>query len=138
MNIVSPLVTFAAEHTPGAQNKDLFGALGIDARLLLLQGIAFLILVWALSKWVYPGLIKAIDKRQESIEAGLKASQEAQKQAEESEQKMEKTLQQARKEADDILALAHKEANSLVADAEEKAGKRAEHIVAEAKDQLDT
>jgi F-type H+-transporting ATPase subunit b len=134
--VINTLVTFASESSSG--NKDLFQALGIDGRLLLLQGIAFLILVWALGKWVYPVLIKAIDQRQATLEAGIKASQDAQTQAEKSEEKMEKALQDVRKEADDILALAHKEANNIVELAEDKATKRADHIVAEAKDQLDT
>lgn len=124
------ITTFAAESAE--KNSDLFGALGIDLRLLVLQLIAFLVLVWALGKWVYPVLIKAIDKRQEAMDAGIKASQDAQKQAEEAEKKIAKELHAARLQADDILASTQKEAAALIADAEEKAARRSENIVKEA------
>lgn len=121
-----------AQHTQEA-SSGIFGALGINAELLILQGIAFLLLVWALSKWVYPVFMKALDKRQAEMEAGLKASQEAQKAAEDAEQRVQKQLAAARKQADDILAATNKEAAALLADAEAKAARRAEHIVSEAK-----
>lgn len=116
-----------------AQKADLLGTLGIDPRLLILQTIAFLLVVFAFRKWVYPTLIKAIDDRQESIEAGVKASQEAQKAAEAAEESVAKELKAARKQADEILATTQKEAAALLAEAEEKASRRADNIVAEAK-----
>jgi F-type H+-transporting ATPase subunit b len=111
----------------------IFTSLGIDVRLLILQGIAFLVLVWALRKWVYPIFVEAIDKRQEAMEAGIKASEEAQKSAEAAEKKVAKELEDARKQADEILASTQKEAAAIVSEAEEKAARRAENIVAEAK-----
>jgi F-type H+-transporting ATPase subunit b len=116
-----------------AKNSDLLGALGIDVRLLVLQMAAFLLLVWALKKWVYPILIKAIDDRQAAMEAGIKASEEAKKVAEKAEEQVAKELEAARKQADEILVATQKEAAAIVGDAEEKAQRRAENIVAEAK-----
>lgn len=121
----------AAEANPG-----LLGALGIDFKMLILQGIAFLLLVWFLKKFVYPPLVKAIDDRQETIEKSAKAAAEAESHAKEAEENVKKVLKQARKEADDIVATAHKEATALAADADEKAKKQAAHIVNEAKDQI--
>ena len=46
------LTQFAAAET-GA-NQDIFSTLGIHWELLVLQIVAFIILVWALGKWVYP------------------------------------------------------------------------------------
>ena len=54
------LYTFAS--TEAAADKDLFGALGIDWRLLVLQVVAFGILVWLLGKFVYPQLVSTIEK----------------------------------------------------------------------------
>ncbi|MDB5186176.1 MAG: atpF [Candidatus Saccharibacteria bacterium] len=119
-----------------ASSGSLFEALGIDVRLLVLQTIAFLLLVGALAKWVYPVFIRAIDNRQEALEAGMKASQEAQKQAEKSEKAIQKEIHEARKQADDILAAARKESNVILAETEEKAKRRAENIVAEAKAEM--
>lgn len=119
-------------------NANILDALGIDWKLLVLQAIAFLILVALLGKFVYPVLIRAIDKRQEQLDAGAKASQEAQKQAEKANLKAEEQIKEARKAADDIVATAHKEAGDMVSAAEKRAEAKAEHIVTEAKASLDT
>lgn len=122
----------AAESSPG-----LLQALGIDWKLFVAQGIAFLILVGVLAKFVYPTLVKSIDSRREAIEAGLKEAKESQEALEKAEAKVAELLADARKEADDILARTQKEAAEVVADAESKAKTRAEQIVADARAQLD-
>ena len=122
----------AAESSPG-----LLQALGIDWKLFVVQGIAFLILVAVLGKFVYPSLIKAIDSRRESIEAGLKEAKESQEALASAETKVAELLAEARKEADDILARTQKEAAEVVAEAEGKAKTRADQIVADARGQLE-
>jgi len=129
---------FAATEAAGEQSGGLLGALGIDFRLLILQILAFLVLAWALKKWVFPILLRAIDERQEAMEAGLKASQEAQAQAAESEKKVAAELKSARKQADEMLEATQKEAAALLAEAEEKAARRAEAIVNEARADMTT
>lgn len=121
-----------AQHTTEASGG-ILSALGIDPRLLILQTIAFLLLVWALAKWVYPVFMTALDKRQAEMEAGLKASQEAKQSAEAAEKRVQQQLAEARKQADDMLAATHKESAAMLSDAEAKAARRAEHIVTEAK-----
>ncbi|HSX35003.1 MAG TPA: F0F1 ATP synthase subunit B [Candidatus Saccharimonadales bacterium] len=125
------LQTLATESSPG-----LFQALGLDVKLLVEQGIAFLILVFILGKFVYPALTKAIDDRREAIEAGLQEAKESQEALQKAETEVAKLLEEARKEADDILARTHQESASMVADAETKAKTRAEQIVADARQQL--
>lgn len=133
--MITPFSTFAAEtaHAEESASGGILGALGVDVRLLILQSIAFLVLLWILSKWVYPVFIKAIDERQAALDEGLKASQEAKAQAEKAEEKIAEEIKAARKQADEMLAATHKEAANIVADAEEKASRRAENIVSEAK-----
>lgn len=121
-----------AEASPG-----LLEALGIDWKLFVAQGFAFLILVAILAKFVYPVLIKSIDDRRTAIEAGLQEAKQGQEALVQAEEKMAEILANARKEADDMLARTHQEANTLVADAEDKAKVRAEQIVADAREQLD-
>ena len=77
-------VRFASEAASKAGESEasagLFGALGLDLRLLIIQALAFLVLVAILGKFVYPALVKAIDDRREAIETGLrdaKSSHEA-------------------------------------------------------------
>ncbi|HSX08246.1 MAG TPA: F0F1 ATP synthase subunit B [Candidatus Saccharimonadales bacterium] len=117
-------------------NPSLLSALGIDWKLLITQGLAFLILLWVLKKFVYPALIKSIDDRRNQIEAGLKEAKQSQEALEKAEAKVKELLEQARAEADGVVARSHKEGAAMVADAEAKAKQRAEQIVADARNQL--
>lgn len=125
-----------ASATSGEASEGLMAALGIDWKLLVEQGIAFLILVFLLSKFVYPALIKAIDSRREQIEAGLKEAKESHEALAKAEEKVEALLAQARKDADAVAARSQQEAGALLADAEDKAKARAEQIVTDARAQL--
>ncbi len=126
---------FAASEA--AKNDSLFGALGIDWRTLILQIIAFSILVWILGKFVYPHLIGAIDKREKAIEESVAAAHEAEAKAEQTQKEVEQLFKKAREESAAIVDTAHKEAANMVKEAEAKAKKRAEQIVADARAQLD-
>ena len=141
MNFLSQFAHEATEvaeaaHETAASN-DLFTALGIDWRLLILQIVAFLVLVALLGKFVYPWLMKSVDARQDGIEAAAKATAEAQKAAEENKDVVAALLVEARKEANDIVGTAKLESAELVNASEKKAQKVAERIVADAHAQLD-
>jgi len=122
--------------TEAGHSDGLFGALGIDWRLLILQIIAFAVLVWFLGKFVYPFLVRAIDKREAAIEESVQAAREAEEKAEKSQSEIDKLLKEARSEATGIIELAHKDAAQQVKDAEDRAKQRAEQIVSEAREQL--
>ena len=123
---------FAAEEAGG----DIMSALGIDWKLLVMQLVAFLLLVWALNRWVFPVFFKIVDKRQAQIEESNRAAVEASKHAEQAQAETEKLLKKAREEAKDIVATAREEAVSLVSEAEAKSRQQADHMVADAKDQI--
>lgn len=122
----------AASHSEG-----LFGVLGIDWRTLLLNLVAFLILLAILKKFVLPPLVKAIDKREETIAASVAAATEAEAKAEQAQEDISKLLVEARTEASDIVSSAQAEASNMVKEAEDKAKARAEQIVADARTQLE-
>lgn len=131
------LITFAVSAQMEAEaDPGLFGALGIDWQLLVLQVIAFAILVWFLGKFVYPHLVKAIDQREQTIADSVAAAEESEKRAEAAQEDVEALLKTARQEASAIVATAKKESAATVEDAEKKAQKRADRIVADAKEQL--
>lgn len=121
-----------------ASSPSLFQALGLDAKLLIEQSIAFLILVAILGKFVYPVLIKAIDARREQIESGMKEAKEAGEALVKAEAKVEEALAAARKDADEIISRSHQDAAAMIAEAEDKARVRAEQIVADARNQLES
>ena len=134
---MSPLLyQFASEATPAAEGG-IFEALGINWQILILQIIAFLILVVLLGKFVYPWLMKNVDERRANIEAANKAATEAQAAASDAEERVAKLLKQARTEANEIVQTAKLESTSMVASAEEKAKKRADQIIADATSDID-
>ena len=131
------LHTFASTEAEAAQSEGLFSVLGIDARTLLLNLIAFVILLWVLKKFVFPPLVKAIDSREQAIAASVAAASEAEAKAEQAQAEISKLLADARAEATDIVGFATTEAATMVKDAEDKAKVRAEQIVSDARAQLD-
>ncbi len=131
------LNTFAeAADTSHEASGDIFSALGIDWKLLILQIVAFIILVWLLGKFVYPWLMKSVDERQKNIEEAAAAAKKAQDSAAESKAETAQLLAEARKEAADIVGTAKLEASDMVAASEAKAKASAEKIVADAHAQI--
>lgn len=128
-------VTFASE--AAAEEDSLFGALGIDWRMLILQIIAFGIMVWVLGKFVYPHLIKAIDDREAAIKDSVTAAENAEANATKTQAEIEKLFKEARKDAASVIDTAHREAAIMVKEAEDKAKLRADQIVKDARAQLD-
>ncbi len=135
MEYFAPLTHFAsAEPSAGG---DILGALGIDWTLLVLQIVAFLLLVWLLGKFVYPVFLRIIDEREKKIEASVKAAEAAEKNAATAQSDIEALLKEARKEAREIVTTAKDEATAMIEASDAKAKARAEKIVKDAHDQLE-
>lgn len=128
---------FASETADAEAAVSPVEALGIDGKLLLFQLVAFLLLTWLLSKYVFPVLMKAVDDRQKRIDESNAAALEASKQAAETEEKLAGLLKKARSEAADIVATAKAEAAGLLATSEEKSKTQAERIVAQAHETIE-
>lgn len=126
------ITAFTQFATAEPASDGVLGALGIHWETLILQIIAFVILVWLLGKLVYPWLMKSVDDRQAKIEAAAKAAEKTLAEAEKSEEKIEQLLKNARKDASNILATAKVEATNNQTASEKKAKKRAEQIVTDA------
>lgn len=116
--------------------SDIFSALGIDWKMLVFQVIGFVILVWLMAKFVYPPLLKTIDKRQEQIEASSEAAKEAEEKASKASKEITKLLAEARKEASEIVTTAKEEATALASETEAKSKAESERIVAAAQDTI--
>lgn len=129
------MLLFASE---AASKPSILQALGIDWKLLIVQAIAFLVLVWLLGKFVWPVLMRSIDARREQIEAGLAEAQESKAALDQAQQAAADLLSQARQAADEVLSRGQKEAADMVAEAEAKARQRADRLVADARKQLES
>ncbi len=129
-------VTYLASTATATTKPDLLTSIGVDWKFLILQTIAFLILLWFLKKYIYPPLIKMLDKRDEMIEESVKAAHDAEKNATEAEAKTAKLMKDARKQADEMLSSAKTEAIQIVEAADKKSRERAEQIVADAEAEI--
>lgn len=114
----------------------LFTALGIDLRSLILNALAFLVVVWVLGKFVYPSLIKALDAKKDELEGAARMEQDAKKALDKAEGKAESIVSEARSAADEILATAKADATAQIEAARKKASEQAERLVNEAREQL--
>ena len=137
--MIGSLQQFAASTHEAAESAggDIFTSLGINGQMLLFQAVAFIILVFLLGKFVFPVLIRAVDERQEKIDAGQRAASVAEEKANQAQEDVAKLMKEARNEAKDIVITAKDEATAMVIAAEEKAKLRADKVVADAHDQLE-
>ena len=129
------LYQFASTKTE--ESTDFLSSLGIDTQTLIFQLIGFLVLVFILSKWVYPIFINIIEKREADIEKSTQNADRLRAEAAESETKTADILARARKQASDIVSTARDEASLTVEKAEKKAKKKSESILLEAENEIE-
>ena len=109
------------------------GSLGIDPKAFIIQLVTFAIAFLVLQKYAFKPILKMMATRRETIEKGVKLSEQMQKDRAKLDDEIAKALHDARKQADGIVAEAQDAARDVAKDAEDKAGKKADNIVAEAK-----
>lgn len=128
---------FLASTEAAGEKGDLLSSLGIDIRLLVVQAIAFLILLWVLTKFVYPVLSGMLEKREATIREGIEAAQHAEQKATEANAEVEALLSNARKQAKAVIASAKEEATSIAETANEDAAKQTERMLKKASDEIE-
>ena len=114
------------------ENSSLLGQLGIEGKLLLAQGINFLILVIVLRFAVYKPLLSIVAKRKKRIEEGLAGAEEAEKRLAAIDEEKKKRLTEAEKEAMGIISSAENNATGRAREILGDADKKAEGLLAEA------
>lgn len=113
------------------------GALGLNVQAFIFQLVTFVLVLLLLRKFVYGKLVSTLEDRRKTVEQSLSQAAEAAKELEKAGEKVEGMIKEARAESRDIIATAHKESVAMHEEAEKKAKKRADHIVSEARAQLD-
>jgi F-type H+-transporting ATPase subunit b len=112
-------------------------ALGIDPLAILAQGATFLLFFFLIKKFALTKIVKTLEDRRVTIEGSLDKAEELTKQNEEAEKRVNALLLDARKESEDIINKSHEEAGSIITAAEDKAGEKAEKIIADGKAQIE-
>ncbi|MEK7621081.1 MAG: F0F1 ATP synthase subunit B [Patescibacteria group bacterium] len=126
---------FAASET--GEKAGGFAALGLDLSSFIVQLITFLIVFYILKKYVFGRIIDVLDKRQKTIEQGVKSAQDMTEQKEKLEKEVAKLRSEARIQADDILAESRKQSEEIVAKSAEAATAKTDKMIEDAKKKID-
>ena len=90
----------------------------MDLNLTLFgEMLTFAVLLWFMTKYIWPRLTKAIEERQQQIETGLLAAQKSQKELESVQQEVTIKLKEASLQANKMLGQAEQQAEGLVVQA---------------------
>ena len=101
--------------------SELVSQLGIDPKLLLAQGVNFLILLFVLTRFVYKPLMKMVEERRKKIELGVKGGEMA-----------EEIIKKAEEEKAGIIKDADIDAVTIISEAEKNAQKKGQEIALQA------
>ena len=102
----------------------------MDFNLTLIgQTIAMIVFVWFCMRYIWPPVMKAIEKRRTEIADGIAAGEKGQRVLAEAKTGSESILAEARQKAVQVVDIAHKRSNELVGEAKSHAVQESERIV---------
>lgn len=113
--------------------ESLIHAFGIDARLIIIQVINFVVLAGALSYLLYKPVLRMLNDREEKIRRGLDDAAAAAASRADAEDARKEVLAAAHQEAADVTARARTHAKEIGSEATLKAETTAASIIEEAK-----
>jgi len=103
---------------------------------LIVQGIAFFVVVLLVMRFGWPALMAAIAERQQTIAAGLAAANRGQKDLDEAKLKAQEIIREARDKAAQIVDQASKRSNEIVEEAKRNAIAEGQRLVAQARAEI--
>ena len=103
---------------------------------LVIQGIVFFLVAWAVMKWIWPPIMDIIENRRKIIAAGLEAASKSEKDLAEAEARSKEIIREARDRAAQIVDMAGKRSNEIVEEAKGTATSEAQRLVAQAHDEV--
>jgi F-type H+-transporting ATPase subunit b len=106
------------------------------ALTLVIQGVVFFLVAWAVMKFAWPALMGAIDERQKKIAAGLAAANKSEKDLAEAEARSKEIIREARDRATQIVDLAGKRSNEIVEEAKGTASTEAQRLLTVAREEV--
>lgn len=109
--------------------------LGIQWQQLIVQLLAFLILILVLRRFAYGPILRVLDQRAERIRTSMEQADRIERQLAETEQRNQEILNEARREAQEIVARAREAGDRQIAQAREvaqqEAGKQLQQSLAQ-------
>lgn len=104
--------------------------------LIFWMTLAFLIVLALLAKYAWKPIMKALKKRENSIDEALNSAEKAREEMKNLEADNEKLMNKAREERDQMLKEAKKMQDKMVDEAKDKASEEADRIIEDAKKQI--
>ncbi len=103
---------------------------------IIIEVVAFLIVLWFIARKVLPILNKALTERQEEIRASLEAADAARHEADETRAQRQGILDEARQQARDIVGQATRTAERVQGDGEARGRAEYERLVSSAEAEI--
>lgn len=103
---------------------------------IIVGALAFIIVFWALAKFAFPRINKAMSDRTDKIQGDLEKAESERKEAEALLQRYEDQLKDARSEANRIIEESRKTAEQMRRDVLAKAEEESHQIVARAQEEI--
>jgi F-type H+-transporting ATPase subunit b len=103
---------------------------------LIIQGLAFFVVVLVVMRFGWPFIIGPIEERQKKIAEGLAAGSRAQKDLDEAKVKSQEIIREARDKAVQIVDQAGKRANEIVEEAKQSAIAEGQRILTQAQEEI--
>lgn len=103
---------------------------------LIIQGVAFFIVVLIVMRFLWPPLMAAIEDRRKKIAEGLAAGTRAQKDLEEAKVKSQEIIREARDKAVQIVDQAGKRAAEIIDEAKAAAIAEGQRLVTQAHEEI--
>jgi F-type H+-transporting ATPase subunit b len=111
------------------------GLLDVNGTLIA-EVIAFIVMVLILARWVYPRIVRVATEREDRIEAGLRAAQEAEQRLQQVQDEVRRTLDEAKGQARDVLSRAHSDASVEAEDVLRRAREQADGLIERARTEI--
>jgi F-type H+-transporting ATPase subunit b len=106
------------------------------ALTLVIQGVVFFLVAWAVMKFIWPPIVQIIENRQKTIAAGLAAASKSEKDLAEAEARSKEIVREARDRAAQIVDMAGKRSNEIVEEAKSTALSEAQRLVEQAHEEV--
>jgi F-type H+-transporting ATPase subunit b len=108
-----------------------------DVAELVVGGLAFLVVLWVLSKMLLPNIKKTLEERTNAIEGGIKRAEEAQAEAQRTLEQYRAQLAEARHDAARLREEAREQGAAIIAELRDQAQAEARRITDGAHQQIE-
>src|SRR5918996_3133869 len=136
MNTLNGLLIWAQEEGGHAEEPSGLDLILPETAELLWGIISFLVVLFVLTRLLFPKIRQAVEDREAQIQSDLEAAERAKAEAQKEQEGYKKQLAEARSEANRVIEDARQQAEQVRKDIIAKAERDAEQVLARAQEQI--